>query len=102
MKPITIQQRKFYSGPGLRTFFNICKAWGLNNSEMQLLLGLSTESTFYNWKKNPSHVILSNDVLERLSYIFGIYKALQILIPNPIIADSWMSSPNSNPLFNGQ
>nr|MBP9763839.1 DUF2384 domain-containing protein [Gammaproteobacteria bacterium] len=59
-------------------------------------------STFYNWKKNPAQVSLSNDVLERLSYIFGIYKALQILLPNPSIADSWINLASNHPLFNGK
>lgn len=86
----------------LKTFFNIGQAWNLSNMQMQILLGLSTTSTFYNWKKKPDHVILHNDTLERISYIFGIYKALQILLPDPIIADTWISSENSHPLFNGQ
>lgn len=102
MKTVSAQKRKEYAGPALHTFFNIAKAWGLNNSQMSILLGLSTESTFYNWKRNPEQAVLSNDTIERLSYIFGIYKALQILLPNPAIADSWVNCPNSNALFNGQ
>lgn len=102
MRAITTEKRKEYAGPALRTFFNIAKAWKLNNTQMCILLGVSTESTFYNWKRNPEHAILSNDTIERLSYIFGIYKALQILLPNPIIADNWVNYPNSNILFNGQ
>jgi hypothetical protein len=102
MKTLTTEKRKEYAGPALRIFFNICQAWGLNNHQMQSLLGLSTESTFYNWKKNPVQVNLSNDVLERLSYIFGIYKALQILLPNPAIADSWINLPSNHPQFNGK
>lgn len=90
------------SGPALRTFFNICDAWHLGNLEKQILLGLSSESTFYNWKKNPDHASLSKDTIERLSYIFGIYKALQILLPNPSIADQWVHCNNQYPLFNGK
>lgn len=102
MQTLSTQKRKEYAGPALRTFFNISKAWGLNNREMQILLGLSTESTYFNWKRNPEHAILSNDTIERLSYIFGIYKALQILLPNPVIADSWVNQSNNDLLFNGQ
>lgn len=102
MRAITTEKRKEYAGPALRTFFNIAKAWGLNNAQMCILLGISTESTFYNWKRNPEQAILSNDTIERLSYIFGIYKALQILLPNPTIADNWVNYSNSNALFNGQ
>jgi hypothetical protein len=100
MKSLTSERRKEYAGPALRTFFNICRDWKLNNTQMQILLGLSTESTFYNWKKDPKEAKLSNDTIERLSYIFGIYKALQILLPNPVIADDWIKRPNQHPLFN--
>ncbi len=102
MKQISAFKRKEYAGPALITFFNICKAWDLNNEEMQILLGISTPSTFFNWKKNPEKVTLSVDTLERLSYIFGIYKALQILLPDPVIADKWVQLPNCNNLFQDQ
>ena len=102
MKTLSLEKRKEYGGPALQTFFNIGKAWGLNNVQMRVLLGLENESTFYNWKKEPSKVILSNDTLERISYILGIYKALQILLPNPVIADKWVTVSNKNPLFNNQ
>jgi Antitoxin Xre-like helix-turn-helix domain/Antitoxin Xre/MbcA/ParS C-terminal toxin-binding domain len=101
MYTLSVQERRDYAGPALRTFFNIAQHWQLSSNQMQILLGLSVESTFYNWKKKPEQAILSNDLLERLSYIFGIYKALQILLPDPNIADNWLSLPNSHPLFNG-
>lgn len=101
MKALTLEKRKAYGGPGLQAFFNICLAWGLNNKEMQILLGLSSESTFYHWKKDPYRVVLNNDTLERLSYILGIYKALQILLPDPNIADKWPQLKNDHPLFKG-
>lgn len=102
MKMLSAQKRKDYAGPALHAFFNIAKAWKLNHSQICILLGLSTESTFYNWKKKPTQAVLNNDTIERLSYIFGIYKALQILLPNPMIADNWVNLPNNNTLFNGQ
>lgn len=102
MRTLNPKERHDFAGPALKTFFNIAHHWKLTNHQMQILLGLSTESTFYNWKKKPEHAILSNDLLERLSYIFGIYKALQILLSDPNIADSWVSLPNSHPLFKGR
>lgn len=44
------------------------------------LLGFDagTRSTYFKWKKNPDSARLSRDKLERLSYVFGIYKALQL------------------------
>ena len=65
------------------------------------LLGLSNEKTLYNWKSQPETVRLTRDLLERASYILGIYKSLQILLPDEALADQWLSTPNDNPLFNG-
>lgn len=86
---------------GLRTFIEIAKAWGLNVEQQKILLGISASSTYHKWKKDPA-VKLSKDTLERISYLLGIYKALQILLPNPNAADEWISKPNNAPLFNGQ
>lgn len=41
-------------------------------------------------------------MLERISYVLGIYKALQILFPDPVRADAWIKRANSAPLFAGQ
>ena len=43
----------------------------------------------------------TRDLLERASYILGIYKSLQILLPDQALADQWLATPNDNPLFNG-
>ena len=40
-------------------------------------------------------------MLERISYVLGIYKALQILIPDEARADAWIATPNTAPLFGG-
>ena len=79
----------------LKTFFNICKQWGINNHKDQMiLLGLSSESTFYKWKNNLDGK-LNKDTLERISYMIGIYKALQILLPYSY--NSWVKT--EHPLF---
>jgi len=54
------------------------------------------------WKKSPATVQLSHEVLERISYILGIYKGLQILLPNPTAADAWVNEPNSEVIFGGK
>lgn len=91
--------KKDLSGPALRTFFNIAKAWDLSNGDQRTLLGKIPESTFFKWKKEMQGT-LSHDTLERISYIMGIYKALQILLPNPKSADTWIKKNNAAPLFN--
>ena len=99
---LTPEKRTAAAGPLLKTIFNIFDTWELSNSEKQVLLGISNEGTFFNWKKKPESATISNDLLERTSYILGIWKALQILIPEKRISDTWIKSPNSSSAFNGQ
>jgi len=89
------------SAAGLKTFFNIMQVWKVSDSEARVLLGSPARSTFYKWKANPN-VSLPHDTLERISYILGIYKALQFLLQNNEAADSWVKKTNAAPLFNGQ
>ncbi len=86
----------------LPTLFNIFEKWQLSGKQQMILLGLTNEKTLYNWKSKPSSAKLSKDLLERASYILGIYKSLQILIPEAQLADDWLSTPNDNPHFNGK
>lgn len=88
------------SGPALRTYFRICEAWKLTAREASRLLGDPPRSTFFLWKRNGEGQ-LSRDTLERISYVLGIYKALQILLPQPDDADAWIRKPNAAPLFAG-
>lgn len=92
------------AGAALRTFFNIAEAWKLNTDQAMTLLGFDerTRSTFFKWKREPESARLTRDKLERLSYIFGIYKDLQILLPRPESADTWLHRPNDAPLFGGR
>ena len=93
--------RRGLSGPALRTFFRIAGLWGLSIDEQMTLLGVTARSTFFKWKKNPN-TVLPKDALERISYLLGIYKALQILLPHEQAADAWIRRPNSAPPFGGR
>ncbi|MXY66226.1 MAG: DUF2384 domain-containing protein [Gammaproteobacteria bacterium] len=75
--------------------------WRLSVEEQMTLLGLTARSTFFRWKKNPD-TILPKDTLERISYILGIYRALQLLLPDQQAADGWVRRPNTVPLFGGR
>jgi hypothetical protein len=89
------------SGPALRTFFRIAAEWKLSSDEARTLLGGPPRSTFFLWKKT-GHGQLGRDTLERVSYILGIYKALQILLPDAAAADAWVRKPNAAPVFGGK
>ena len=86
---------------GLRAFGRIAELWGLSIAEQLTLLGLSSRSTYFKWRKE-SQVRLPRDTLERISYLLGIYKALQLLLPNTRAADEWIRRPNESPLFGGR
>lgn len=92
---------KDLSGPALRSFFRIADLWRLSNEEQMALLGEPGRSTFFKWRKEQTGS-LSRDTLERISYVLGIYKALQILLPNGAAADEWVKRPNTAPLFGGR
>lgn len=77
----------------MEAFSNLAEDWGLNTDEQITLLGSPGRSTFFKWKKEGGN--LPNDTLERISHLLGIYKSLQILLPNPELADAWMKRPNS-------
>jgi len=89
------------SSPALRTFFRIANAWKLDNKEQITLLGNPPKSTYFRWR-HAEGVVLPKDTLERISYVFGIYAALQVLLPKPEAADAWIKKPNTAPIFGGR
>lgn len=90
------------SAAGLRAFFNIARDWALSADEQIVLLGSPGRSTFFKWKASPESARVPRDTLERLSLLLGIYKALQILLPQPAAADAWVKCPNDAPPFGGK
>jgi hypothetical protein len=63
----------------LRTFWRLAEAWKLKPAEQMTLLGVG-RSALYQWKAGKVGP-LDRHALERLSYRFGIYAALQLLLP---------------------
>ena len=88
-------------GPALRTFFNLAKTWQLSEQEQMKLLGLNSRSTLHAWKGGRVSKV-SRDTLERISYLLGIFKAINILLPDTKRADEWIRLPNNAPLFGGR
>jgi hypothetical protein len=83
----------------LRSFFRLVELWGLTMEQARVLLGRPARATLYNWKAGRARA-LPHDVLRRISYLLGIYKALQILYGDPAMADAWLKRPNE--AFGGQ
>jgi len=87
-------------GPALRSFFGLAESWNLRIADQRKLLGDPPESTFYKWKRQQDGTP-GRDVIERISYLLGIWKNLQILFPDTTQADAWLNKPNQAALFGG-
>ncbi|WP_083331053.1 antitoxin Xre-like helix-turn-helix domain-containing protein [Halofilum ochraceum] len=86
---------------GLRTVFNIFDKLRITVDEGRILLGGVSRSTYHRWKKAPGSATVSRDLEERLSYILGIYKALQILVPDERQRRLFLRRENTSPLCHG-
>jgi len=84
----------------IRAFFNIMARWKVKDEDARVLLGGLSNGPFYEMKKNPDRT-LDADRLTRISYLVGIFKALNIL-HSEALADEWVRLPNANRLFAGQ
>jgi hypothetical protein len=83
----------------LRAFFRMAELWALSLEQARVLLGRPSRATLYNWKAGRVRT-LPHDTLQRISYLLGIFKALQILYGDPTLADGWLRRPNA--AFGGQ
>jgi Protein of unknown function (DUF2384) len=93
-------ERERLSAPALKAFFNIMARWSIRDDDARALLGGVSNGPFYEMKRNPDRV-LDTDRLTRISYLIGIFKALNIL-HEQALADEWVRLPNTNPIFAGQ
>jgi len=93
-------ERERLTPAALRTFFNMMARWQVRDDDARALLGGVTNGPFYEMKKNPDRV-LDPDRLLRISYLIGIFKALNLLY-SEALADEWVRRRNSNRVFAGQ
>jgi hypothetical protein len=92
--------RERLSAPALKAFFNIAARWKVRDEDARALLGGVTNGPFYEMKRKLDRM-LDTDRLTRISYLIGIFKALNILHSRKV-ADEWVRLPNSNPIFAGE
>ena len=95
------QERERLSGAALKAFFNIVQRWSIRDEDARELLGGVSNGPYYQMKKSQEGRILSADELFRISYLIGIFKALNTLHGQPV-ADRWVRLENSNRIFGGQ
>jgi uncharacterized protein (DUF2384 family) len=77
---------------GFIAFLALADVWRLSTEQQITLLGSPARSTYFKWKKDGG--TMSPDTEERISHLMAIYKALQILFPDPERADAWLGRPH--------
>jgi Protein of unknown function (DUF2384) len=82
-------------------FRDIARHWGLSAMEQRILLGILPQSTYTKYMRDPGGAVLSYDTLQRISHLYGIFKSLNVLLPDERLADEWIARPNDHPLFKG-
>jgi hypothetical protein len=93
-------ERERLSPGALRAFFNMMERWNVRDEDARALLGGISNGPFYELKKNTERV-LETDRLQRISYLVGIFKALNVLYSEQL-ADAWVQLPNENRIFVGR
>lgn len=92
--------RERLSPSALKAFFRLMDRWRVRDDDARALLGGVSNGPFYALKKNPAERVLEADRLLRISYLVGIFKALNIL-NGRALADEWVQLPNTNRIFGG-
>lgn len=91
-------ERERLSASAIEAFF-IMDCWHVRDEDAKQLLGGITNGPYYELKKDRKRV-LDADKLMRISYLVGIFKALNRLHAKKL-ADEWVSLPNKNRIFGG-
>lgn len=76
----------------LKAYDNIVACWGLENEDARKIFGGVSD--------RPRPRILNVDAMRRISYLIGIFRALNTIFDRPL-ADQWVRLPNSNRIFKG-
>lgn len=85
----------------LRSFFTLAQLWKLTEREQVRLLGLNGRYQLLSCKTGSLSGV-SEETVERISYLLGIFKAINTLLPDQARADQWMRAPNAAPPFGGR
>lgn len=85
---------------GLRTFANIAGCWQLTLEQQARVLGFSHEAELQRLLGGAAPG-LTDEQAERLSLVFGIWQALETLLPDAKAADGWIWRANAAPIFGG-
>lgn len=92
--------RRRLSPAAIEGFLRLTELWKIKDADARQLLGGLSTGSFHAFKKQEKHRTLAQDTLTRISFLIGIFKALNILY-SEALADAWISLPNRNPIFRG-
>ena len=96
----TKENRSRLSPSAIKGLIRIAARWKLRDEDTRELLGGISSGSFYAMKGGGTKT-LDTDQLTRVSFLLGIYKALNILYSTKL-ADGWIARPNTNPMFGGE
>lgn len=84
----------------LRAVLRLLDLWRCSEKEKTALLGVG-RSTLHKYQSRPDSARISNDLLERLSYLLNIHQALRTLFGNQENVYGFVRLANHTPFFNG-
>ena len=92
-------ERERLGSDAARAFINIMARNKIHDADARGLLGGMSNGAYYALKKQPGR-LLDEDRIRRVSYLVGIFGALNALYGEEL-ADRWMTLPNRNRIFGG-
>lgn len=84
-----------------RVYEGLSQAWSLDENEKYRLLGLSSTDELKKAFGSPLWDI-PTAVIERISILLSIFKAINTLLPDSRFADEWIRLPNNASVFGGR
>lgn len=84
----------------VKLLLGIAEEWDLTEEQCCILAGIDAPATLQDWRQelgtSEPVINLPPGRLERLSYLAGIYKGLQVLFADPEQRKSWIRKPNQD------
>jgi hypothetical protein len=98
-------RRRRLSGPGLRTFLAAADQWDLAEEQRIRILGMPLHSSYQTWcrkARSGRPLVLSVNILMRISAVLGIYGSLQVLHESGEVVMAWLRGPHVAAPYNGR
>jgi len=97
--PLSEYRFEEVSKVAISTYVNIMQQWEVSSEDQLSLLGLNVGLSVEKLK-GPHFSFMTQEVLERISFVLKIYKYLQMLFPKGEQSNAWIKK--SNDAFGGE